>query len=428
MSEPRLDSTSKSANETAGGGDCDCSRFEKPGGLMPVAKALELLLCAAKPVTDTESIPLSQALDRVLAKTIHSPIAVPPADNSAMDGYALNTEDTGSAAATLPISQRIPAGHAPKQLKPGTAARIFTGAPVPLGANAVVMQEQCVATEGLVTLPADIRPGQNVRPAGQDIQPGALALEAGQRLRGQELGFLASLGVSQVEVFRKLKIAVISTGDELVEPGTALAAGKIYNSNRYTLMGLIQRLGMDYIDCGVVPDDRQATIEAFSAAAKTADVVITSGGVSVGEEDHVKAVVEQLGRLDMWKLCIKPGKPLSFGEINGTPFLGLPGNPAAVLVTFCVLGTSYLRKLSGENVKPPAARKMIADFEWLKAGKRQEYLRARIGEKGIESYPNQSSGMLSSACWADGLAVVPVDSTVAKGDMVEFYSFADLLG
>ncbi|NND67151.1 MAG: molybdopterin molybdotransferase MoeA [Halioglobus sp.] len=389
--------------------------------LLPLAEALERVLAAAVPTIGVETRRLLDAAGLVLASDITSTLDVPPADNSAMDGYALRAAD---APGPLAISQRIPAGAVPEPLSAGTAARIFTGASVPPGADAVVMQENCAEADGHVTVTGAVGEGENIRRRGQDIASGETALRRGRRLRPQDMGLLASLGLAEVPVYRPLRVAVLATGDELVEPGAALAHdNQIYNSNRYTLAGLLRGLDLELVDCGIVPDDPESTANALTDAAARADCVITSGGVSVGEEDHVKAQVEKLGRLDLWKLAIKPGKPLAFGRVADTPFIGLPGNPSSVFVTFCLVARPFLLRLQGiDDIEPPrlSAR---ADFEVRRPGKRQDYLRVTVRNDGKElvaqRFPNQSSGVLSSVSHSNALAVVPPGTCVAVGDAVE---------
>jgi molybdopterin molybdotransferase len=311
--------------------------------LLPVNEALARVLAAARPVAENLELPLLEALGHVLAASVTSSIDVPPADNSAMDGYALRASEAEQA---LPISQRIPAGTVGAALTEASAARIFTGAAIPAGADTVVMQENCIEDAGVVTVSGPVKAGQNIRPRGQDICAGETVLEQGRVLRPQDLGLLASIGCASVRVMRPLRVAVMSTGDELIEPGaSSLAEGAIYNSNRYTLAGLLRSVNMELVDCGIVADDPEATAEALLDAAARADCVITTGGVSVGEEDHVKSQVERLGHLDLWKLAIKPGKPLAFGRIGDTPFFGLPGNPTSVFVTYCLIARPFLLKM-----------------------------------------------------------------------------------
>lgn len=389
--------------------------------LLPVEEALARILADACPRADTLDLPLIAALGHVLAEPVIATLAVPGEDNSAMDGYALRAAE---AARPLPVSQRIPAGAPGTELAPGTAARIFTGAPVPSGADAVVMQENCVEAEGLVTISGEVSPGQNIRPRGQDIAEGATVLATGRVLRPQDLGLLASMGLHQVKVLRPLRVAVLSTGDELVEPGSApLRAGQLYNSNRYTLAALLRSLNMEVVDGGIVPDDAQATATALQEAAQLADCVITSGGVSVGEEDHVKAQVERLGELDLWKLAIKPGKPLAYGRIGETPFIGLPGNPTSVFVTFCLIARPYLRKMQGITEPDPPRLQARAAFSVTKPGLRQEYLRVTVENTAdglvARRFANQSSGVLSSVSHCNALAVIPPQTRVSEDDFVE---------
>lgn len=391
-------------------------------------EALHYLLSKAIPTEQTETISIFEALGRVLAQPIVSPVNVPPHDNSMMDGYAIHAFDLEHNN-TFKVSQRIPAGITPKPLETGTAARIFTGAPIPEGANMVIMQEE---TEQVSELQIQItasktKPNQNIRVVGEDIAQNATILKQGHKLRSQDLGLITSIGFAQVTVYKPLTIATFTTGDELLEPGEAPEPGKIYNANRYVLNGLVPQLGCKLIDLGRVEDTLDATVKAMKEAAEIADVVITTGGVSVGEEDHIKPAIEQLGSLDMWKVKMKPGKPIAYGDIQGTPFIGLPGNPVSAFATFNLFARPYLMKMQGSNVLKAKPIWLEADFEWLKAGFRREFARARLVNKKqtsvVEIYPNQGSGVLTSTVWADGFVVIPEDTQIHKGDKVAFYPF-----
>lgn len=411
-------------------------------GLLPYDQAVDGLLAAAKPIGESEMIPMANALGRVLADDVVSSINVPPADNSAMDGYALRFADIAGAnlndqgRVVLAISQRIPAGVAPETLKPGTAARIFTGSEIPTGADTVIMQEQCRALneegEQAVELRTTPNKGDNIRKKGLDITTGSLILNRGHKLKPQDLGLLASIGLAEVKVYRRLKLAILSTGDEIVEPGETCPSGHIFNSNRYTLAGLIDAMGMECVDMGIIPDDPQATELALREAAEKADCIITTGGVSVGEEDHVKACVEQLGELQLWRLAIKPGKPLAFGKVLGKPFFGLPGNPAAVFVTFAMVARPYLLRYQGcIDGLLPMAFTVEANFDRKFPAKRQEYLRARLdisdqGSMSASLHDNQCSGALTAASWSNGFAVHDIDQLIANGDKVKFIPFSEL--
>ncbi len=398
--------------------------------LTPLEDALEHMLAQVSPIAGREKVPLEQSLGRVLAQDLDAAEAIPPFDNSAMDGYAIHTDSLVNM--PLPISQRVTAGSAPAPLKPGTAARIFTGAVIPPGANAVVMQEEAELRDGAVSFRDTVQPGQNIRPRGNDLEAGARLLSAGTRLRAQEMGLIASAGLPEIPVFPRVRVGIASTGDELAEPGQPLSPGQIYNTNRYTLMGLLEAMGCSTVDGGIIPDQPDRTAARLSSLARDCDLVITSGGVSVGEADHVRAAVEQLGALSLWRVAVKPGKPLAFGHLAGTPFLGLPGNPSAVLLTFFLFAAPLIRLRQGLTAPhPPRTQRVTAGFEIGRTSIRREFLRARLtaGPAGprAEIHPNQSSGALSAACWADGLVVVPENQTIATGDLVDFLSFADLL-
>ncbi len=398
--------------------------------MKPIAEALVQILNAVTPVSASESIPLQGALGRILASAQVSDLDVPPADNSAMDGYALHT-DSLAQSNRLPVSQRVAAGQVPQPLQAGSAARIFTGAEVPAGANCVIMQEQCQIEEAegqtWVTFPDGVKAGNNIRRQGQDIAKGHQVLPPGYRLNPQDLGLLASIGIGHINVLRPLRVAVLSTGDELAEPGEPAGAGQIYNSNRYQLAGLLQKMGVEMIDLGRVEDTFEATQQALRNASEQADCVITTGGVSVGEEDHVKPAVESLGELNLWKLALKPGKPLAFGKIGDTPFFGLPGNPVSVFVTFLLFVRPYLYAQQGSPCHELHPIQLPASFSRNKKSIRQEYVRVRVHPNGtMETHPNQSSGVLSSTSWANALAIVEPDTTVTQGDMVPVITFASM--
>ena len=410
--------------------DCGCDRDS--GDLISVDRAMELLLGAARPLRVTESVDTISSLNRVLAASCISAVNVPPMDNSAMDGYALRVSDVGDADADagLPVSQRICAGDTADPLQPGTVARIFTGAPVPAGADAVIMQEQAEVTDDKVcfTNPATI--GQNIRRSGEDVAVGDEILTVGTRLRGQEMGLAASIGLLGLEVYRKLKVGIFFTGDELSEPGQELAPGKIYDSNRFTLHGLLSALGCEIIDLGIVEDTLDATRTGLQAASDQADLVVTSGGVSVGEEDYVRIALEELGELTMWRIAMKPGKPLAFGHVGETPFIGLPGNPVSVFATFNLFATPFIKKMQGMANYLTAPIPVIAGFDWPREGNRQEYLRVKLeittdGQRRAQAYPHQGSGVLTSTSWADGFIVVSIGETFKQGDLVNYLPFSE---
>ena len=365
-----------------------------------------------------ESVKLKNGLGRVLAADVVSDINVPPADNSAMDGYALRREDWCGPDQALQVSQRITAGTPPGVLREGTAARIFTGAEIPDGADLVVMQEKCKTDGQSVLIEAVGDVGANIRPKGQDIYKGTTVLQAGHRLRAQDLGLIASLGIARIDVRQRLKVAIISTGEELVEPGDSAGPGQIYNSNRYTLATLLGGWGFEVIDFGIAADDPDIISGVMTQASRETHVIITSGGVSVGEEDHVKAVVESLGRIDLWRVAIKPGKPFAFGEVLGTPFLGLPGNPVAVLITALVVARPFLFNCQGVRHHDVIPVRQTALFD-KKGSARQEYLRIRSGSDGVEIFPQQSSGVLYSTCWGDGVVVQKPGEDINHGDSVD---------
>ena len=403
--------------------------------LLSLDTALTQLLAAVSPLSGTQTVATMDADGRVLAQDVVSGLQVPAHDNSSMDGYAVRSADVQAPGALLQVTQRIPAGSVGTALVPGSAARIFTGAPIPPGADAVVMQEDCRVADGAAgsvsvqTVPAA---GQWIRRAGEDVARGAVVLWRGQRLGPAHLGLAASIGLAELNVVRRPKVALFSTGDELVMPGSCapqdMPPGAIYNSNRFFLNALLRRLGAEVTDLGIVPDQREATIAALRDAAVTHDVILTSGGVSVGEEDHIKPAVQALGQLDLWQIAIKPGKPFAHGRIGAAHFIGLPGNPVSSLVTFVLLVRPFLLHLQGQTdvaLKTVAAR---ADFTWARADKRREFLRVRRNASGgLDLFPNQSSGVLTSTVWADGLVDNPSGQTIASGDTVQFVSFSEIL-
>jgi molybdopterin molybdotransferase len=387
----------------------------------------------------SERVPTLDCDGRVLAQDVVSALQVPPQDNSSMDGYAVRVADVASGV-HLPVSQRIAAGSSGAPLEPGTVARIFTGAPIPQGADAVVMQEDC--TEVAAQNPADTRPaitinsqphsGQWIRRQGEDVTLGHAVLRAGQRLGPAALGMAASVGFADLLVARRPRVALFSTGDELVMPGQVqpqnMAPGAIYNSNRFFLASLLKRMGCEVTDLGIVPDQLEATVSALRQAAQAHDVILTSGGVSVGEEDHIKPAVQSLGSLDLWQIAIKPGKPFAHGRIGHSHFVGLPGNPVSSFVTFLLLVRPFLLRMQGVADVSLPAQTLRADFAWPRADRRQEFLRVRRNVSGgLELFPNQSSGVLSSAVWGDGFVDNPPACTIAVGDAVRFVAFNELL-
>ncbi|ASI67277.1 molybdopterin molybdenumtransferase MoeA [Diaphorobacter nitroreducens] len=405
--------------------------------LKPLDEALAELLAQAAPLAGADTVNTFDADGRVLAQAATSPLQVPPNDNSSMDGYAVRCADVPAAGVELPVAQRIPAGAFGVPLAAGTAARIFTGAPVPEGADAIVMQEDCEALDGdRVRVNAVPAQGQWIRRAGEDITRGAEVLAAGTRLTPAELGLAASIGLGTLQVARRPRVALFSTGDELVMPGDVPPAqmkpGAIYNSNRFFLRAMLLRLGCEVSDLGIVPDRREATVAALREAAQGHDLILTSGGVSVGEEDHIKPAVERLGTLQLWQIAMKPGKPFAYGQIphagGSAHFMGLPGNPVSSFVTFGLLVRPFLLRLQGVRDVAPKAIAATAGFDWPRADKRREFLRVRQGADGtLELFPNQSSGVLTSAAWADGVVDNPAGQTIARGDTVRFLPFAELL-
>jgi molybdopterin molybdotransferase len=417
---------------------------------MSLDDALARLLGAVQPLGQLESVSTFEALGRVLAADVCSLLDVPPADNTSMDGYAMRAADVPAEGTVLPVSQRVPAGVVGAPLQPGTAARIFTGAQIPLGADAVVMQEFCsvqpaagAAGEGgglgSVAINQVPTSGQWIRRRGEDVQQGAVVLPAGQRLSAAALGMAASVGAAMLTVARRPRVALFSTGDELVMPGEvapeAMRPGAIYNSNRYTLRGLLQSLGCEVSDLGIVPDNLAATRAVLREAAAGNDFILTSGGVSMGEEDHIRPALQAEGQLNLWLLSMKPGKPLAFGAVRRSGeqgaawFMGLPGNPVSSFVTFLLLVRPVLLRLQGATDLVPKVYRLRADFDWPRPDKRREFLRARLNaDGGLDLFPNQSSGVLTSAVWGDGLIDCPSSQPIRRGDVVRFLPTRDLTG
>ncbi len=407
--------------------------------LLSLDAALPQLLAQAHALTGVQSVSTFEADGRVLAQDVTSALQVPPQDNSSMDGYAVRVADCVQADAVLRVTQRIPAGTYGSQLNAGEAARIFTGAPIPPGADAVVMQEDCEALDGdQVKVNKLVSVGQWIRRSGEDVTRGATVLGKGTRLTPAELGLAASIGLAQLQVSARPRVALFSTGDELVMPGDvapeAMPAGSIYNSNRFFLRAMLQRLGCEVTDLGIVPDQRDATIAALRDAAQHHDLILTSGGVSVGEEDHIKPAVESFGELNLWQLAIKPGKPFAYGKVNrdagahACHFMGLPGNPVSSFVTFLLLVRPFVLALQGVTQTDIVRTEMTAHFDWPRADKRREFLRVkRNAQGGLDLFPNQSSGVLTSAVWGDGVVDNPAGQTISKGDTVRFISFTEWL-
>ncbi|WP_122322407.1 molybdopterin molybdotransferase MoeA [Pseudomonas amygdali] len=400
----------------------------EPKTLLPVEEAIARLLAMAEatPITDRQRVPLADAEGRVLAVDLISTLDLPPWPNSAMDGYALRVADWSGE--PLTVSQRIFAGQAPESLAPGTCARIFTGAPMPEGADCVEMQENAeVLADQRVCFSEPLSVGQNIRPQGQETRVGDTVLAAGTRLGPIELGLAASLGLAELEVIRRVRVAVLSTGDELIEPGQPLGPGQIYNSNRVLLCSWLKRLECEVVDAGILPDDLAKTRAAL-ANLHDVDLILSTGGVSVGEADFLGDALREEGELTLWKLAIKPGKPLTFGHFRGVPVIGLPGNPASTLVTFALLARAYLLRRQGVIDVAPLQFPVPAGFVWTRPGNRREYLRGRLEQVRAVAYRNQSSGVLRSAAWADGLIEVREGSTVAEGDWVNFIPLSEVLG
>jgi molybdopterin molybdotransferase len=395
--------------------------------LLSFSDARAALLAYARVLTDVEIVDLAEAFGRVLAEDLVSPMTVPPFSNAAMDGYALHAADAAETGARLRVGQRVAAGDVARPLAQGSAARIFTGAQIPEGADCVVMQEDCVVDGDAVIVRQPPIPGQHVRLRGSDLVEGKVLLTAGDRLSAAALGLVASVGIGEVRVFRRLKAAIFFTGSELVMPGQPLPPGHIYNSNRYVMRGFLRELGVDIVDLGIIADDREATRAALRRAVGEVDLILTSGGMSVGEEDHVIGAVQAEGHIDVWKIAAKPGKPLAFGGVVGAgrevAFIGLPGNPVAVWSSLLTLVAPFIRRCSGLAHIEAERQRLRADFSYAVKGNRLEFVRVRRnGKGGLDIYPTQDSAVISSAAWADGVAAIPAGTTILPGDMVEYLS------
>jgi len=412
--------------------NCDSPVFNQ--SLMSVDEALEFLLDASVTTEKKESVSLDNSLSRILAFDIHSTINVPGFDNSAMDGYAIALSDNQLLQNNLSfnIVDRIPAGSTGNELNKGCAARIFTGAPIPKGANTIIMQEECeVSEDGVqITIARAIKLNENIRPTGNDIVEGDVILSSGKQIQPQDISLASSVGVGELIVYKKIKVGVFFTGDELVEPGTPLSSGKIYNSNRYALVALLRQVGCEVINLGNIEDKFSATCDALEALESQCDLIMTTGGVSVGEEDHVKPAVESLGELNLWKIRMKPGKPLAYGKVKQTPFIGLPGNPVSSFVTFCIFSLPFIKKMQGNNNYQSKIIKVKANFECKRAKPRREYARARIDHSEstpvANLYPKQGSDVMSSIVWADGLVEIPENKTFKPGELLNYYPLSEL--
>jgi molybdopterin molybdotransferase len=410
--------------------DNDCAIGTVP---LSVEAGLQRLLEFASPIADSERVSTFVARNRVLAESLLSPVDLPCWDNSAMDGYAVNRAELAARGGRLRVAQRIPAGSCGRPLAAGTAARIFTGAPVPDNADAVVVQEVCARDGDWVQMPVDVDAGANIRQRGEDVRAGDAVIASGTRLSPQHVGLAASVGAEQLAVRRRLRVAILASGDELVMPGQPLAPGQIYNSNRFVYHALLDALGCDIIDLGIVADSLDATVAALQDAAVQADLVLASGGVSVGEEDHVRPAMQQLGSLDLWRIAMRPGKPLAFGRIDDVPFIGSPGNPVSMFVTFCLFVRPFILRMQGvAGELMPLMLPARAGFDWPAPDQRREYQRARLerdanGESVVRVFQSRSPAALTSLTWANGVVVIPEGRTIAAGEPVDFIPFSELM-
>ncbi|EEZ79702.1 MAG: molybdopterin molybdotransferase MoeA [Candidatus Thioglobus sp.] len=414
--------------------DCGCD--EIPQVLLSTDEALEILTNSASSNSKTHLVALDDALDQILAADISSNINVPGFDNSAMDGYAINLKDeqvNALGGVKFEISDRIPAGSIGRLLEPGYAARIFTGAPVPDGANTIIMQEECELIENdlKIEIYRPISLNENIRPKGNDIKSGEVILKVGTKLRAQDIALAASVGAGEIKVFQKIKVGVFFTGDELIEPGNALKDGQIYNSNRYALVAMLKNLNCEIINLNNVEDTLDATVNALESLKEKCDLIMTTGGVSVGEEDHVKPAVQQLGELNLWRIKMKPGKPLAFGRVGDTAFIGLPGNPVSAMVTFLLFARPFIKKIQGASHYLNTTIKVEANFDWHRSKPRREFVRARLDHTTTPAranqYPKQGSEVLSSMVWADGLIEIPEKTTFKQGEILNFYPLSEMM-
>ncbi len=413
--------------------DCGCDQVQQP--LLSMDEALDFLLNAVVVNTNTHFVSLDNSLYQVLAEDVCSTINVPDFDNSAMDGYAINLKEgqiNTPGGFSFEVIDRIPAGSIGNTLTPGHAARIFTGAPIPQGANTVIMQEECeVSGDGnSIETWRPLSLGENIRPMGNDIQTDDVILRAGMQLKPQDIALAASVGVAELKVFKKLKVGVFFTGDELIEPGNALNMGEIYNSNRYALVALLKQLNCEIINLGNVKDSLDSTCKALETLASDCDLIMTTGGVSVGEEDHIKPAVEKLGKLSLWRIKMKPGKPLAFGNVDNTAFIGLPGNPVSAMVTFFLFARPFIKKMQGVSHYKNQTTQVQTNFDWRRPRPRREFVRVKLDHSTVPAsaslYPKQGSDVLSSVVWADGLVEIPENNTFAQGEVLNYYSLTDL--
>ncbi len=414
----------------------DCGFDTTPQPLLSIDEALEILTNSAKVTDSTQLIKLDDALNRMLAVDIHANISVPSFDNSAMDGYAINLKENQintPSGFVFEVTDRIPAGSTGNSLKSGCAARIFTGAPIPKGANTVLMQEECTLIENKskIEVYRPISLGENIRPMGNDIQSGDVILPKGKQLQPQDIALVASVGIGKLEVFGKIKVGVFFTGNELVKPGDVLQQGQIFNSNRYSLVALLNKLGCEIINLGNIKDTFNATCDALEVLKSDCDVIITTGGVSVGEEDYIKSAIEKLGQLNLWRIKIKPGKPLAFGNIGRCAFIGLPGNPVSAMITFLLFARPFIKKMQGASHYLNTAVKIQANFDWHQSKPRREFVRTRLDHTTFPPkanlYPKQGSDVLSSMVWADGLIEIPEKTTFKQGEVLNFYPLNEML-